>query len=102
MADDVTGMFEVLDALESALKSAEPEKLEHLAKTLDACCEDSSVPWWLDYLWEMTKHIEAEKDTPPPREEKSVPVRVRVIKRERETVPVRVRVIKPGDKNPRG
>jgi hypothetical protein len=40
MANDVTGMFEVLDALESALKSAEPEKLEHLAKTLDAYSND--------------------------------------------------------------
>ena len=40
MADDGTGMFEVLDALESALKSADSCKLTHLAKTLESYSRD--------------------------------------------------------------
>jgi len=40
MADDGTGMFEVLDALESALKSADSGKLTHLAKTLESYSKD--------------------------------------------------------------
>jgi hypothetical protein len=38
--DEMTGMYEVLDALEEALKSTDPKKREELAKTIDAYHED--------------------------------------------------------------
>jgi len=38
--DELTGMHELLNALEEALKAADPKKREALAKTLDAYSED--------------------------------------------------------------
>ena len=37
---EVTGMYEMLDALEETLKASNPKKREALAKTLDAYQED--------------------------------------------------------------
>jgi len=34
--DEITGMYELLEALEEALKTADPVKREALAKTIDA------------------------------------------------------------------
>jgi hypothetical protein len=38
--EDITGMYELLDALEEALGTADPNKREALAKTIDAYHED--------------------------------------------------------------
>ena len=38
--EPLIGMYELLDAIGAALKSAEPAKREALAKTVDAYCED--------------------------------------------------------------
>jgi hypothetical protein len=38
--DNPVGMYEVLEALEAALRSSEPPKREALAQTIDAYCED--------------------------------------------------------------
>jgi hypothetical protein len=38
--EEITGMYEVLDALEAVLKAADPEKRATLARTLDAYHED--------------------------------------------------------------
>jgi hypothetical protein len=37
---EVTGMYEMLEALEETLKASNPKKREELAKTLDAYSED--------------------------------------------------------------
>ena len=37
--DEITGMYELLEALEEALKAADPVKREALAKTIDAVPE---------------------------------------------------------------
>jgi hypothetical protein len=36
----ITGMYELLDAVEAVIASADPAKRETLAKTVDAYCED--------------------------------------------------------------
>jgi hypothetical protein len=38
--DDLTTLYELLDALEAVIKAADPAKREHLAKTIDAYSED--------------------------------------------------------------
>jgi hypothetical protein len=38
--EEITGMYELLDALEEALKAADPVKRKVLAKTIDAYQED--------------------------------------------------------------
>jgi hypothetical protein len=38
--EEITGMYELLDALEEALKAADPRKRDELAKTIDAYHED--------------------------------------------------------------
>jgi hypothetical protein len=40
LEDSPVSMYEVLEALEAALRSAEPAKREALAQTIDAYCED--------------------------------------------------------------
>ena len=37
---EITGMYDLLDAIEAAIKSADPQKRETLAKTIDAYHED--------------------------------------------------------------
>jgi hypothetical protein len=36
----ITGMYELLDAVEAVIASADPAKRETLAKTIDAYCKD--------------------------------------------------------------
>jgi hypothetical protein len=43
----MTGMYELLDAIESVVGSADPAKRETLAKTIDAYCEDFPE----DFFW---------------------------------------------------
>jgi hypothetical protein len=38
--EPMTGMYELLDAIEAVIASADPAKRETLAKTIDAYCED--------------------------------------------------------------
>jgi hypothetical protein len=38
--DDLTDVYELLDAVEAVIKAADPAKREHLAKTMDAYSED--------------------------------------------------------------
>jgi hypothetical protein len=38
--EEITGMYELLDALEATLQSADPDKREALAKTIDAYHDD--------------------------------------------------------------
>jgi hypothetical protein len=38
--DDITGMWELLDAIEAAIRAADPAKREALAHTVDAYAED--------------------------------------------------------------
>jgi hypothetical protein len=38
--EEITGMYELLDALEEALKASDPSKREELAKTIDAYHDD--------------------------------------------------------------
>jgi hypothetical protein len=44
---EITGMYEVLDALEAVIKAADPAKREALAQTIDAYCEDFPD----DFFW---------------------------------------------------
>ena len=43
----ITGMYELLDAIESVISSADPAKRATLAKTIDAYCEDFPE----DFFW---------------------------------------------------
>ncbi len=38
--EEITGMYDLLDALEEALKAADPAKRKTLAETIDAYAED--------------------------------------------------------------
>jgi hypothetical protein len=38
--DEITGMYELLDAIEAVIKAADPAKREALARTIDAYSED--------------------------------------------------------------
>jgi hypothetical protein len=39
-ADNITGMYELLNALEAVIKAADPARREDLARVLDAYVED--------------------------------------------------------------
>jgi hypothetical protein len=43
--DEITGIYEVLDAVEAVIKAADPAKREVLAKTLDEYHEDFPFHW---------------------------------------------------------
>jgi hypothetical protein len=45
--DEPTGMYELLDALEAVVRASDPAKLEALATTVDAFCEDFPN----DFFW---------------------------------------------------
>ncbi len=73
MDDEITGMYELLDALEATLIAADPDKREKLAKTIDAYSEDFPE----DFFWAvgpqsptllhnlmMTIDVGARPDTP--------------------------------------
>ena len=45
--DNITGMYELLDALEAAIKAADPARREDLARVLDAYVEDFPD----DFFW---------------------------------------------------
>lgn len=45
--ESYTGMYELLEAIEAAISSADPAKREHLAQTIDAYAEDCSE----DFFW---------------------------------------------------
>jgi hypothetical protein len=48
MADnDITGIYELLDAIEAVIKAADPAKREALARTIDAYSEDFPE----DFFW---------------------------------------------------
>jgi hypothetical protein len=59
-ADEVTGMYEVLEAIEDALRTADPAQLTSLAETIDAYAKDfpeeffwatgAQAPWLLANL----------------------------------------------------
>jgi hypothetical protein len=40
MSDKLIGMYELLDAIEAAIGSADPATREHLAQTIDAYADD--------------------------------------------------------------
>jgi len=40
MQDELTGMYELLDAIEDVIKAADPAKRDVLAKTIDAYADD--------------------------------------------------------------
>jgi hypothetical protein len=56
-ADEITGMYEVLEAIEAALRTADPAQLKSLAETIDAYAKDfpeeffwatgAQAPWLL-------------------------------------------------------
>jgi hypothetical protein len=46
MSDKPTLLFDVLDALEDALKHCAPDKRKALANTLDAYSEDCAEDFW--------------------------------------------------------
>ena len=43
----ITGMYELLDAIEAVIGSSDPQKRATLAKTIDAYCEDFPE----DFFW---------------------------------------------------
>jgi hypothetical protein len=45
--DDITGIYELLDAIEAVIKAADPAKREGLARTIDAYAEDFPD----DFFW---------------------------------------------------
>jgi hypothetical protein len=45
--EPITGMYELLDAIEAVIGSSDPEKREALAKTIDAYSEDFQE----DFFW---------------------------------------------------
>jgi hypothetical protein len=47
MDDDITGMYELLDAIEGVIKAADPAKREAHARTIDAWANDFPE----DFLW---------------------------------------------------
>jgi hypothetical protein len=59
--DHMTGIYELLDAIEAVIKAADPEKREALARTIDAYAEDfpedffwavgSQAPTLLNYMF---------------------------------------------------
>jgi len=55
MADEkeITGMYELLDALEETLRAADPAKREAFAKTIDAYQEDFPD----DFHWAVGAHF---------------------------------------------
>ena len=44
---EITGMYEVLDAIEACIKACDPDKRKQLAETLDAYSEDFPD----DFFW---------------------------------------------------
>jgi hypothetical protein len=59
MSDEPTLLFDVLDALEDALKHCAPNKRKALADTLDAYSKDCAEDFWwaLDDRFHETDHI---------------------------------------------
>ena len=47
MNDELTGMYELLEAIEAAIKASAPDKRAALAKTIDAYSEDFPE----DFFW---------------------------------------------------
>ena len=48
-ADKITGMYELLEAIDAVIKTADPAKREALARTIDAYSEDFTE----DFFWAM-------------------------------------------------
>lgn len=46
--EDITGVYEVLEAIEAVIQAADPAKREHLAKTIDAYAHG---PFAEDFYW---------------------------------------------------
>jgi hypothetical protein len=47
MDDDITSIYQLLDAIEAVIKAADPAKREALARTIDAYAEDFPE----DFFW---------------------------------------------------
>ena len=47
--DDITGIYELLDAIEAVIKAADPGKREALARTIDSYAEDFPD----DFYWDI-------------------------------------------------
>jgi hypothetical protein len=48
--DEITGIYELLDAIEAVIKAADPAKREALARTIDAYSEDFPE----DFFWAIS------------------------------------------------
>jgi hypothetical protein len=50
MPDDITDLYDLLDAIEEVIKAADPAKREHLAKTMDSYAQDFPE----DFFWAIS------------------------------------------------